>query len=84
MAHNYRINKPLKFLITTFILAVFTQCKGTSEKAVDEGIIEYDAKVIDYNHPLAELAPGSATLKFKNDKLVMEMTAMGMLSLIHI
>lgn len=51
---------------------------------VDEGIIEYDAKVIDYNHPLAELAPGSATLKFKNDKLVMEMTAMGMFKNIYV
>lgn len=53
-------------------------CSSNNEKAVDEGIIEYDAKVIDFNHPLAELAPGSATLKFKDNKLEMEMTAMGM------
>lgn len=51
---------------------------------MNEGVIEYDAKVVDYNHPLAELAPGSATLKFKDDKFMMEMTAMGMFKNMYI
>lgn len=63
---------------------VATGCSTDNEKAVQEGIIEYDAKVVDYNHPLAELAPGAATLKFKNDKLEMEMTAMGMFKNIYV
>lgn len=65
-------------------MLMFTFCKTNNEKAVDEGIIEYDAKVVDFNHPLAELAPGSATLKFKENKLVMEMTAMGMFKNIYV
>lgn len=72
-----RINNYIKVLTLLLGIAYFTGCKTNSEKAVNEGIIEYDAKVVDYNHPLAELAPSSATLKFKGDKLVMEMTAMG-------
>ena len=68
----------LKYLIIPVIIAVFGGCSSNSEKAVNEGIIEFDAKVVDFNHPLAELAPGSATLKFKGNKFLMEMTAMGM------
>lgn len=64
-------------LISIVILFIFS-CSNKSEKVVNEGVIEYEAKVVDYNHPLAELAPGSATLKFKDDKFMMEMTAMGM------
>lgn len=45
---------------------------------MNEGIIEYDAKVVDENHPLAGLAPSAATLKFKDDKFIMEMSTMGM------
>ncbi|MBN8692165.1 MAG: hypothetical protein J0L69_03160 [Bacteroidetes bacterium] len=68
---------------STLIVFVFS-CDNTNEKAVNEGVIEYDAKVVDYNHPLAELAPGSATLKFKDDKFMMEMTAMGMFKNMYI
>lgn len=65
--------------MVAILATLFSACEsGSTEKAVKEGIIEYDAKVVDYNHPLAELAPGSATLKFKDDKMEMEMTAMGM------
>lgn len=59
-------------------IAMVLSCENKQTGIVNEGIIEYDAKVIDYNHPLAELAPGSATLRFKDDKLGMEMTAMGL------
>lgn len=59
-------------------LIALISCTSKTEKTVDEGIIEFDARVVDYNHPLADLAPGSATLKFKENKIGMEMTAMGM------
>jgi hypothetical protein len=59
-------------------LFVFSSCGNSSDKVIDEGIIEYDSKVVDDNHPLAGLAPNSATLKFKKDKFVVEMSTMGM------
>lgn len=66
------------------VTALLYSCGNNSEKVVNEGVIEYEAKVVDYNHPLAELAPGSATLKFKDDKYMMEMTAMGMFKNMYI
>ena len=36
----------------------------SSEKAVKEGIIEYEAKVVDFNHPLA-----GTDLKFEGEIL---------------
>lgn len=76
---NIRVkyNRLIVFPVCAFALLI-NSCKTSSEKAVNEGIIEYEAKVVDFNHPLAELAPGAATLKFKDDKMGMEMTAMGM------
>lgn len=59
-------------------LSIFTFCGPSHDKIIDEGIIEYDSKVVDENHPLAGLAPSSATLKFKKDKFIMEMSTMGM------
>ncbi len=63
---------------------VFTMCGPSKDKVIDEGIIEYDSKVVDENHPLAGLAPSSATLKFKKDKFIMEMSTMGMFNTMFI
>lgn len=73
-----------KVLLFSSVIVFSFSCDNKSEKVVNEGVIEYEAKVIDYNHPLAELAPGSATLKFKDDKFLMEMTAMGMFKNMYI
>ena len=54
----------------------FTAC-ATDPKFISEGVIEYDAEVIDESHPMAQLAPGSMTLRFKNDMYVAEMSTMG-------
>ena len=62
----------------------FTFCGPSTDKIIDEGIIEYDSKVVDDNHPLAGLAPSSATLKFKKDKFVIEMSTMGMFNTMFI
>lgn len=67
-----------------FVLMVFTVCSPSKDKVIDEGIIEYDSKVVDENHPLAGLAPSSATLKFKKDKFIMEMSTMGMFNTMFI
>ncbi|MGZ3932105.1 MAG: hypothetical protein ACXVPQ_04155 [Bacteroidia bacterium] len=82
----------IKHLIyRTFFIAVvglsaagFTFCGGAGDKAADQGIIEYDTKVVDDNHPLAGLAPSSATLKFKKKKFIVEMSTMGMFNTMFI
>lgn len=53
---------------------------GNSKKtanSLSEGLIEYNASVVDENHPMAGLAPGSATVRFKENKLEVEMSTMG-------
>lgn len=41
-------------------------------------MIEFDTKGVDPNHPLYGFAPSSATLKFKKDRFVIDMSTMGM------
>ena len=58
---------------------LFSFCKGT-DKASDknEGTLEFETKGVDEKHPFYGLAPSSATLKFKCDQFIMEMSTMGM------
>ncbi|MDP3144965.1 MAG: hypothetical protein Q8T03_01410 [Bacteroidota bacterium] len=53
-------------------------CESNKTSGKEEGIIEFDTKAIDEQHPLYGLAPSSATLKYKNEKFAMEMSTMGM------
>jgi hypothetical protein len=55
-----------------------------TENSLYEGSIEYNAEVVDQSHPMAGLAPGSATVKFKNNKLQVEMSTMGIFNTIFI
>jgi len=48
-----------------------------TESSLTEGVIEYNAEVVDQAHPMAGLAPSSATVKFKDNKLQVEMSTMG-------
>lgn len=64
------------FLIIAFIPFILS-CTQDKSKAVSEGVIEYDAKVVDENHPMAGLAPGSMTVKFKKNKVAAQMSTMG-------
>lgn len=60
---------------------------GNSKKtanSLSEGLIEYNATVVDENHPMAGLAPGSATVRFKENKLEVEMSTMGIFNTIFI
>lgn len=41
-------------------------------------MIEFDTQGVDPTHPLYGFAPSSATLKFKGDKFIIEMSTMGM------
>lgn len=78
MALKRLLYKTFVFSLVLFSVTFFTFCKDENSKVSDEGLIEYDTKVVDENHPLAGLAPSSATLKFKKEKFLMEMSTMGM------
>ena len=45
--------------------------------AIIATLIEYNAEVVDQNHPMAGLAPSTATVKFKKNKVQLEMSTMG-------
>jgi len=61
------------------IVLFFSACNiAEKEGGKEEGIIEFDTKAVDDKHPLAGLAPSSATLKYKGDKFALEMSTMGM------
>jgi len=54
-------------------------CSGEEKKGgSEEGIIEFDSKAVDQTHPLSGLAPGSAVLKYKKERFIIEMSTMGM------
>lgn len=64
-------------LISVFAL---NSCGGSGKKtenSLSEGVIEYSAAVVDETHPMAGLAPSTATVKFKDDKFELEMSTMG-------
>ena len=63
--------------ISVLIGLLASSCKYANPKYINEGVIEYDAKVVDENHPMAGLAPGKMTVKFKNNLFAAEMSSMG-------
>ncbi len=67
------------FAVTSTIL--FTSCSAIGGAASDEGIIEFDTKAIDKNHPLYGFAPNSAQLQFKGDQFMIEMSTMGLFNM---
>ena len=52
-------------------------CSENKKNSLSEGVIEYDAKVVDESHPMASLAPSNMTVKFKNNKVAAQMSTMG-------
>ena len=68
----------LKSLSAFILIVLFSSCSSDNTDGNDEGIIEFDTKGIDEQHPLYGLAPSSATLKYKKEKFAMEMSTMGM------
>ena len=43
----------------------------------NEGVIEFETKAVDVEHPMANLVPNSATLKYKDENFVMQMSSFG-------
>jgi hypothetical protein len=71
----------LRFITRTLLIVnvclFFSSCKN-HEGGQNEGTIEFDTRGVDEKHPFYGLAPSSATLKYKGDKFIMEMSTMGM------
>lgn len=78
MTFSRYIRKPS--LIVGLLSMVFLgACDNTFRKNKDEeGIIEFDTRGVDPNHPLYGFAPNSATFKFKKKKFAIEMSVMGL------
>lgn len=68
-------------LLSLLFILFLAGCKPLDEKFLSEGSIEYDASVVDPNSPMADMAPSSMTIKFKNNMSCVEMNAgMGLFS----
>ncbi len=79
----YRIS--LICVLSIGLLLLFNSCQSNkTENALTEGVIEYNAEVVDHNHPMAGLAPSSATVKFKGNLFQLEMSTMGIFNTIFI
>lgn len=78
--------KIIRLAIVAFTTVTIVSCGGPkkSENALTEGIIEYNASVVDESHPMAGLAPGSATVRFKDNKFELQMSTMGVFNTIFI
>ncbi len=78
--------KRIFFISALCSLMALVSCSDSkrAENALTEGVIEYNAEVVDQSHPMAGLAPGSATVKFKGNRLQVEMSTMGIFNTIFI
>ena len=69
------------YLIAYLSISIITcvNCGGPkkAENAISEGVIDYKTEVINTSHPLASFAPSTATAKIKENKWILEMSAMG-------
>ena len=76
------LSKSIAYLVIAIaITTIFWGCKGKNEKFIDEGIVEYTAAVVDKSSIAASIAPSKMTIKFKNNRSLLEMsTGMGLFS----
>jgi hypothetical protein len=65
----------LHLLVGSLYILILASCGNTDEKFISEGVIEYEAKVVDEANPMASLAPNKMTIKFKNNYSAAEMSA---------
>jgi hypothetical protein len=67
------------FCLCIVLLAfIASSCKYANPKYINEGVIDYDAKPVNENDPMAGYAPGKMIVKFKENKLSFELSVMGM------
>jgi len=70
------VKKTFCFCIIFFAFLA-SSCKYANPKYINEGVIEYDAKPVDENNPMAGYAPSKMSVKFKKNMLAAEMSVMG-------
>ena len=73
-----RANIKIAYGFLVVFALLFSSCKRENDKIVNEGEIEFEVTAVDPNHPWAGMIPTTATMKFKDDKFLMEMSTMGM------
>lgn len=73
-----RIAALLLLSVTLAALCFLSACRSEEKAPKDEGQIEFNTKALDESHPLYGFAPSAATMKFKKDKFVIEMSTMGL------
>lgn len=72
--------------LTAFILLIIlgtslSGCSLDGRNGITEGIIEYDAEPVDKSNPMADLAPSKMTVRFKDNKSCVDLSAgMGLFS----
>lgn len=79
----FKGSKRLTVILFLIFVVVFPSCKSCKPggKGISEGIIEYDAEVLDKNNPMADLAPDKMIVKFKDNKSSVDLSAgMGLFS----
>lgn len=74
----------IKSFFSIFILSLSFGC-GVSvreDNRISEGVITYDAELVDIHSPMADVAPSKMIVKFKNNKTAVDMSAgMGLLTM---
>lgn len=82
---NLTQRKLITPLIVFIGVALLIGCNYTTKGGKDEGQILYSVTPVDPESVMSSLAPGSMSLKFKNDKIIAEMqTGMSTLSIKYI
>lgn len=78
------MKKRLVFILVAFSNVLWLSCGNPAKEdtRISEGTITYDAELVDSSSPIADMAPSKMTVKFKNNKTVVQMSAgMGFLTL---
>lgn len=69
-------------VVSTLIISLASCLSSSDQKGLSEGIIEYEAVAVDQSNPMANMAPSKMTVKFKENKMIAQMSAgMGVVSL---
>lgn len=63
------------FTFSFLVLLFISGCSSSDEKYISEGVIEYDAVVLDQDNSMASIAPNKMTVKFKDNKSYAELSA---------
>jgi GLPGLI family protein len=57
------------------IIVLLSACGANNSDKISEGVIEYDAMVVDQSNPMASMAPNKMIFHFKENKACAEMSA---------